>query len=170
MQNPIHRFPQPIAELDFTRMRQKLLDPSEGIGLTAAELDQAESEYRKFLALHFLYPHEALVPSRLVDQIWHAHILDTQRYSADCLRLFGHMLHHDPYMGIDGPASERELEALFERTRGLYERHFGPYPHQEMSLVRCEGHACHVPSACACRVPGACKNVCGEKGRAVLHG
>lgn len=170
MPNRINSLPRLIAELDFSRMRQKLLDPKEGIGLTVAELDQAESEYRRFLALHHFYPHEPLVPSRLVDQIWHAHILDTQRYSEDCIRLFGHMLHHDPYMGIDGDASARELDALFERTRATYERHFGPYPYQKMSLVRCEGHACHVPSACACRVPGACKKVFLEQSHAILHG
>lgn len=170
MSNYLHSLPKPIAELDFTRMRHKLLDPKEGIGLTDAELELAMSEYRKFLALHYFYPDEPLVPSRLMDQVWHAHILDTQRYGEDCFRIFGHMLHHDPYMGIDGPGSERELNALFERTRAIYERHFGSYPEDKMVQARCEGHACHVPSSCACRVPGACKKVFLEQGHALLNG
>lgn len=151
--------PHAIAALDFTRMTQKLLDPEEGAGLTATEIDLAEQEYRKFLALHLAHPELPLVPNRLIDLMWHAHILDTQRYAHDCLRLFGHVMHHDPYMGIDGPASVRELEALFSETRKAYEERFGPYPMERLAAVRCKGHACHVPTPCACRVEGACRSV-----------
>jgi hypothetical protein len=151
--------PDAIARLDFSRMKQKLLDPEEGAGLSPAEIDLADLEYRKFLALHQAYPAVPLVPNRLVDVMWHAHILDTIRYTDDCLRLFGHVMHHDPYMGIDGPASVAELDAFFKATQGYYERHFGPYPLERLSAVRCKGHACHVPTPCACRVTGACTSV-----------
>lgn len=148
-----------IAALDFSRIKQKLLDPEEGAGLTATEIDLAEQEYRKFLALHLAHPELPLVPNRLVDLMWHAHILDTQRYADDCLRLFGHVMHHDPYVGIDGPASVRELKMLFDETRRVYEAQFGPYPMDRLAAARCKGHACHVPTPCACRTPGACKGV-----------
>jgi hypothetical protein len=151
-----HPLPAVIAALDFSRIRQKLLDPVEGCGLNPDQLDLAELEYRKFLALHLAHPTVPLVPNRLVDVMWHAHILDTQRYATDCQRLFGHLLHHDPYVGIDGPASQQELAALFAETRSYYEMHFGPYPTAALEAVRCKGHACHVPTPCACRVPGAC--------------
>jgi hypothetical protein len=150
--------PHAIATLDFTRMRQKLLGPVEGCGLTASQLDFAEREYRRFLSLHLAHPTVPLVPNRLVDVMWHAHILDTQRYAMDCERLFGHLLHHDPYVGIGGPASEQELATLFAETRTYYEARFGPYPTNALEAVRCKGHACHVPTPCACRVPGACKS------------
>lgn len=151
--------PRSIAELDFSRMKQKLLDPEEGAGLNTTEIDLAEREYRKFLALHLACPDIPLVPNRLVDLMWHAHILDTQRYADDCNRLFGHVMHHDPYVGIDGPDSVLELHALFEETRRAYERSFGPYPLDRLAAVRCKGHACHVPTPCACRVPGACNSI-----------
>lgn len=156
MNHSISPLPTSIAALDFSRMRQKLLDPEEGSGLSPDQLDLAEQEYRRFLTLHLLHPTLALVPNRLVDLFWHAHILDTQRYASDCQQLFGYVLHHDPYVGIDGPASRQELAALFSVTRAYYEAHFGPYPMAELQAVRCKGHACHVPTPCACRVPGAC--------------
>ena len=155
--------PSKIANLDFTRMRQKLLDPVEGCGLSEIELNLAELEYRKFLTLHMAHPTIPLVPNRLVDLFWHAHILDTQRYHQDCLVLYGYLLHHDPYMGIDGPDSELELEKMFDTTKILYEVHFGTYPTERMSAVRCKGHACHVPTPCACRVPGACTSSVGAR-------
>lgn len=148
--------PSAIASLDFTRMKQKLMDPEEGEGLTPEELALAELEYRRFLALHKRYPSLPLVPNRLVDVFWHAHILDTQRYAEDCLSLFGYVLHHDPYMGIDGPESQQELSTLFEKTKAVYEGLFGAYPLARLSAARCKGHPCHAPSPCACRTPGAC--------------
>jgi hypothetical protein len=151
--------PTAIAALDFSRMRQKLLNPSEGAGMDIADLDLAEAEYRRFLALHLAHPYAPLVPSKAVDAFWHAHILDTQRYADDCIRLFGHILHHDPYVGIDGPDSRRELEDMFTSTRALYEARFGRYPGQKLTAARCQGHACHAPTECACRVPEACKGI-----------
>lgn len=57
----------------------------------AAELAE---EYRKYLALvgTGLQP----VPSKKVDDAWHAHILNTKSYAADTQALFGHFLHHEP--------------------------------------------------------------------------
>ena len=157
----INAFPLPlaVAQLDLQNIKRKLLDPEEGAGLGPTEIALAELEYRRFLALHLLYPMASLVPNRLVDLMWHAHIMDTMRYSDDCIRLFGHVMHHDPYMGIDGPESVAELEYHFSETQKHYEKHFGSYPINQLAGVRCKGHACHAPSACACRVPGACKSV-----------
>ena len=57
----------------------------------AAELAE---EYRKYLALvgAGLQP----VPSKKVDDAWHAHMLNTKKYAADTQALFGHFLHHEP--------------------------------------------------------------------------
>lgn len=148
-----------VAALDFHLLRAKLSDPVEGEDLSGEQLDLAEREYRRFLTLHLLHPTVDLVPNRLVDLFWHAHILDTAGYQRDCARLFGYLLHHDPYLGMDGPESYRELELMFARTVGIYEAHFGPYPLEQLSAVRCKGHACHAPTPCRCRVPGACSSV-----------
>ena len=30
-----------------------------------------------------------------MDTVWHCHILQTQKYTQDCLAIFGHYLHHE---------------------------------------------------------------------------
>ena len=66
------------------------------------QIDEAERLYRRFLALNLLHPGEDLVPNQLLDEFWHQHIVDTRKYAADCELLFGKLLHHDPYFGING--------------------------------------------------------------------
>lgn len=71
------------AVLDLSMVRQKLADPEEGNGYDAAHLDLLEAEYRKFLALHLAYPAMDVVPCKIVDEMWHQHILDTAAYRDD---------------------------------------------------------------------------------------
>ncbi len=52
-------------------------------------------DYQRFLVLRVLYPDQRFCPIN-ADTLWHAHILDTRTYHADCLRVFGEFLHHDP--------------------------------------------------------------------------
>ncbi len=55
------------------------------------------------------------------------------------------------------------LQTSFDETIKLYEMQFGDFPITTLfgsgthTAARCGGHACHVPSTCACRSPGACK-------------
>ena len=91
--------------------------------------DRAElavEEYKKFLVLNALYPDDRIVPSRLVDDVWHTHILDTRKYAADCENLLGFFLHHFPYFGQRGDADQRD--SAYETTNLLYEREFGLSP------------------------------------------
>ena len=144
-----------VDQLDFSRLKWKLSSSSEA-KLSAAEADSAEVEYKRFLTLKKHYPDVSLVPNRLVDEFWHAHILDTRAYREDCDAVFGFYLDHFPYFGIYGDDDRRMLNNSFKETKRLYEKHFGEYP-ASAKAARCEDHSCHVPSACACRVPGACK-------------
>ena len=92
---------------------------------TRAVLVEAEKNYRRFLALHLMYPTESLVPNELLDEYWHQHILDTRKYAADCEAVFGYFLHHDPYFGLGGDEDrQRNLEA-FANTQKLWEEAFG---------------------------------------------
>ena len=147
-----------VESLDFSAIKRKMLDPVEGNGLSTDEIELAEREYRRFLSLRIYERSIDLVPSRLVDEFWHAHILDTLAYVRDCQEVFGEYLHHYPYLGIGSDVARHELKQAFEKTKAAYEEYFGPYPH-EMSASRCQDHACHVPTSCACRVPGACRDV-----------
>lgn len=160
-----------VAALDFERLKWKLSHSSEA-KMSPAMCDKSELEYRRFLTLKLLFPGESLVPCKVADEFWHAHILDTEAYIRDCQALFGRYLHHFPYFGIYGEEDQRALNRGFDRTTNLYENVFGPRPDFSASAdcserckcesflngaARCEDHPCHAPSECACRSPGACK-------------
>ncbi|MEM5431270.1 hypothetical protein [Cupriavidus oxalaticus] len=113
-----------IGALDFSRMKAKLLHQQHR-DWTLESLEQAERGYRQFLKLAAKYPETPAVPSELVDAFWHAHILDTRRYADDCMQIFGYILHHDPYVGIDGPEDESRLMAMAATSDALFVREFG---------------------------------------------
>lgn len=146
-----------VAALDFTKLKWKLTEAGEGAKLSREAADLAEQEYRRFLTLKRMYPGVDFVPNKLVDEFWHAHILDTMSYHADCQSVFGYYLHHYPYFGIHDAKDRQDLEDAFADTQRIYELHFGPYPTAATEAARCKDHACHAESECRCRTPNACK-------------
>lgn len=114
-----------VASIDFTMQCRKLIEEH---GWTAETCADAEDLYRKFLALNIRYPERKLCPNGPVDEFWHAHILDTRKYAADCEALFGEMLHHYPYFGMRGPEDKADLDKAFADTVDLFIRHFGIDP------------------------------------------
>jgi hypothetical protein len=114
-----------VATLDFTMLRRKL---EEEHGWTVEHLDEVEELYRKFLALNMIYPDRKICPTGPIDDFWHAHILDTRAYAADCDKLFGRFLHHFPYFGMRGPEDRQALESAFNASRELFVVHFGVDP------------------------------------------
>ncbi|MHA7684779.1 glycine-rich domain-containing protein [Cupriavidus sp. PET2-C1] len=123
----IERSWQAIDALDFSRIKAKLLH-GKSTHWSPESLADAEAGYRRFLKLAAKYPDTPVVPSEQVDAFWHAHIVDTRRYASDCEHIFGHVLHHDPYVGIDGPQDEARLRALAEASARLGAREFGLRP------------------------------------------
>lgn len=114
-----------VALLDFTMLKAKLREESKW---TEETCDWTEDLYRKFLALNIYYPARKLCPNGPVDEFWHAHILDTHKYAADCEALFGKFLHHYPYFGMRGVEDRDDLERAFADTVDLFIRHFGVDP------------------------------------------
>lgn len=117
-----------LASLDLSMIRLKLADPVEGKGWNAQQLDLAEQEYRRFLALHLMYSEDAIVPCGLVDDIWHQHILDTRAYAQDCDNIFGAFLHHFPYFGMRGEQDAAQLIFAYDTTLDRYTAAFGQPP------------------------------------------
>ena len=115
-------------QLNLANIRMKLADPEEGKGYSAEQLDLMEGEYRKFLALHIAYPDAEIVPCKMVDEMWHQHILDTIAYRADCEMLFGCFLDHFPYFGMRGDADAVALLDAYGDTLERYEVAFGKPP------------------------------------------
>ena len=117
-----------IDDLDLSMIIMKLQDPEESQGWSLEFCDRVAVEYRRYLALARRYADDAIVPSKIVDAFWHAHILDTQAYEADCERIFGFFLHHFPYFGMRGPEDAQALGDAYDKTMELYESHFGNPP------------------------------------------
>ena len=148
-----------VAALNFDRLKWKLSRSPEA-KLSPEMCELAEREYRRFLTLQVAFPGIDLVPSKLADEFWHAHILDTAAYAPDCEKVFGYFLHHFPYFGIYGEDDRQRLEAAFAETNTLYQGVFGEAPpmlSSDSEAARCKDHACHKPSSCGCRTSGACK-------------
>ena len=139
------------TRLDLANVRMKLADPEEGHGYSSDHLDTMEGEYRKFLALHLLYPDMDVVPCKLVDDIWHQHILDTAAYREDCDAIYGRFLDHFPYFGMRDEQDAQALEDAYEDTIVRYREAFGEPPADSWISVdassRCKRTACK-PQKC----------------------
>ena len=120
----IRRAVERVAQLNFTKINRKLqYDDPERWNHT--QLKEAEEDYRRFLVLNLLYPEEQLAVNRVLDDYWHAHILDTKKYAADCEHVFGKLLHHYPYFGLPGEADEGQNVPAFGVTQRIWEETFG---------------------------------------------
>lgn len=133
-------------DMDGAIDRLRLPAPK-GKGWTAEEADGAVKWYKRFLALATKYPDATLVPSVLVDEVWHQHILDTRRYQTDCNAIFGHFFHHNPRRPASG-AEEARMQAAFRQTNMLYRSEFGEYPADDASLGRLQLSAATCDPMC----------------------
>ena len=113
-----------ISELNLDQIKQKLMHVESGEGWTQEQANAVEVEYRRFLYLMKKFPNEQTSPAVAVDTFWHYHILDTMKYAVDCEHVFGHFLHHYPYVGMHGEKAEAEHHSSGERMRELYEQTF----------------------------------------------
>ncbi len=101
-----------IKQIDLTLARQKMMKQ---LGWTQEKCDQIETEYKAFIYLNYVHPQKTLVPSHDVDQMWHAHILQTRKYQKDCMDNLGFFMHHTPYDGTNRITQEDR-----EFTRDAY--------------------------------------------------
>ncbi|MYM37156.1 glycine-rich domain-containing protein-like [Duganella sp. FT50W] len=114
-----------IAALDLEPIKVKLMHAASGAGWTLERANGVEFEYRRFLYLMKKYPFEQTAPLVDVDIFWHYHILDTIKYAADCDAVFGHFLHHFPYIGLRGEDDAAAHVRVGLRMKALYEDTFG---------------------------------------------
>jgi hypothetical protein len=113
-----------IKALDLTHVCRKIQEPQpEGKGWTINQTIEAEKWYRRYLELCLRHPNFPVVPNYPIDSMWHQHILDTRAYAEDCKAIFGEMLHHYPYFGLNGDADQRD--DAFGETNTLYMKYFG---------------------------------------------
>ena len=106
-----------IDKLDLSAIKFKLVREK---GWTETRVNNAEIIYKGFLYLCSEFPNIALVPTEDMDEIWHNHILDTVKYMEDCDNIFGHYLHHFPYLGIRSKEDEQTLKDTFEKSINIF--------------------------------------------------
>lgn len=138
-----------IAALDLEMVKMKLREPEEGKNWSAEQCQNAEVEYKRYLHLCQKYG-KGIVPNKIMDTMWHFHILDTRAYHQDCEQVFGHYLHHFPYFGMRGEEDAQNLKKSFENTQMLYFQSFNE------SMIRAEGADCWHD--CESRCWHACAN------------
>ncbi len=124
-----HKYKKFILEqLNLEPIVIKTMDSEEGFGWSFNYALEVCDEYRKFLVLCLQNPNIAIVPSTQVDDFWHLHILDTQKYAEDCKQCFGYFLHHFPYFGMRDKQDEKNLKDAWEQTKLLYINEFSVMP------------------------------------------
>ena len=130
--------------LDLEPIKFSLTQREEGANWSEDKAKLLEVWYRRFLYLVSLYPGKVIVPGKDIDIFWHTHILDTQKYMADCETLFGRYFHHFPYFGMRGEKDRSNLEKAFRETDHLYLQHFEESP-LGIGIADC-GSLCSEPT------------------------
>lgn len=147
--NEKHIMPE-IAGINLEMVKMKLQDKDEGQGWSQEQCDSAEIEYKRYLQLNLQYPKASIVPNKIMDTMWHYHILDTRAYCKDSERVFGGYFHHYPYFGMRGEQDKQNLLNSFEETKQMYFDTF------KESMIRgehtdcwhdCEGRCWHACSS-----------------------
>ena len=110
-------------------------------------VNSAVNEYHRFLLLHLKNPKTEIVPGKVVDKVWHDHILHTQSYMNFCEKMFGYYLHHHP----DDASSKK---SGIDLTLILYEKTFGhkaPSQYWSKELPPKKKEELSVQFGCSCK-------------------
>lgn len=120
--------------IQTTRIPPQLWQNQElkSLNLTPAQKKLIEAGLKDFFILHALYPKKPLaMPSKMVDKLWHAFILNTQAYENYCKQAFGKLFHHIP----DYQFSDRQRNIQMFTWQGAC-RIQGLKPGQPMTIPR----------------------------------
>lgn len=85
-------------------------------------INGAINEYHRFLLLHKNFPTSNIVPGKIIDIVWHDHILHTKAYAEFCNIYLGYFLHHMPGLKVGD-----NIKATYEK----YVQLFGHEPPQQ---------------------------------------
>jgi hypothetical protein len=109
-----------LEDYDLSPVRARLLKQEL---LPAEQVDDAISEFRRFVGFSVLgYPPLPMV-SATVDEVWHTCLLFSRLYADLCDQTLGQFIHHEPFIGTPKTArtrldERRELEDAYRRVYG----------------------------------------------------
>ena len=155
---------QKIKTLDLSKIKMKLMSKrSEPVSQETA--DEAEKWYKRFLILNIMYPDKAIVPTTLIDTMWHYHILDTQKYAHDCENVFGFFFHHYPYFGLLSEEDAQNSKNAFDESMVLFDLVFKEMPMVNKNLVLLSESCKESCSSTDCTdaTPPECYSSCSSK-------
>jgi hypothetical protein len=111
--------------LEAVRARVVQIISAQQLQLTADQAARRADEYIKFMQLKVEHPTVPLAPSRVVNQVWHNHILDTRSYQElqTVLMPDGGFIHHDPIK-----ADQPNYEMRYANTLSLLTKKYGETP------------------------------------------
>lgn len=114
-----------LPSFDLSGIMEQLKADPQHADWSAEKLQQAELEYRQYMALCRSNPGQSVMPTRLGDAVWHFHILNTRKYTEDCRNYLGYFLHHQPTTPSHEiiEASHRLFGELVEGEIGTQERY-----------------------------------------------
>jgi len=140
-------------KLDLERFVKKLLRDYPAHFQDEKTARAAINEYRRMLYLIQQFPDAPVVPSKLVDLVWHEHILDTTQYKQDSQRMFGRYIHHAPAFGDnEDDAVKEEKEGMLRDQAEMFKKYVALFedepPVNVWPTARRLGGAGHLPDCC----------------------
>lgn len=115
---------QLIWDYDFSFIKERI---EESNALSKDKIDEAITEYKKFMTVLRLKYGQIAMSSPIVDEIWHTHILFTRNYQDFCKSVFGEFIHHEPVAGKDKTTEQKPSKRL-ENFFNSYQEVFGQPP------------------------------------------
>jgi len=163
------QFERRLSMVDLEPIKYALVKSKDGPQWTGRQAVTTEIWYRRFHTLIWLYPNQTIVPTKHIDEFWHNHILDTEKYFQDCISLHGKFVHHFPYLGTDDKAT---LLTLYQSTLRLFLDTFNESPVvlNETFVSRnsqAKASMCGVTTASLCGA--GCANVRPSLNTSVIH-
>jgi len=129
----------PVMSYNMTRVRRYLVEKKD---MDEAMVDRMMAEYRRFIEIRLNFPEVSIVPSELVDEVWHTHILFSKDYFRFCdVVNHGEYIHHNPFLSGDNLIGDPSIRNTLTYYRQLYGK-----PDQEIwptsSAAGCETASC----------------------------
>jgi len=147
--------------LDLERFVKKLQKDHPSYFSDESTTRHAIAEYRRMLHIIQKFPGVPAVPSKLVDLVWHEHILDTQTYRHDSQRLFGKYVHHAPSFG---DASDEEVIAekkeMVKQQQEMLEKYVALFSEEPSAAVWPLVSSGTSPARGGGRLPDCCAALC----------
>lgn len=117
------------------------------LAITADEAPELFMDLKRFLFLCGAYPDTVFIPSKIIDQAWHAFILYTWEYNRFCMEMFGEFLHHQPKSYLNPESSSgpgrSATYALAAQTFGKLSDNWGKNAEDAAKCERNCSLSCH---------------------------